>query len=346
MKYAVILSGGVGSRFWPLSRQKEPKQFLKIVSKRSLIEETIARISPLIKPKNIHIAASSIHAERMKELLKKSGISLNNAIFEPEAKNTLAPIAYLSEKIVRSDPEAVIVVLPCDHFVKEKKKFLELVKKGIRIAQQGYIVTLGVPPARPETGYGYIKIKSRHRDFCTVARFTEKPDLRKARAFLKDKRYYWNAGIFIFRADVMVGEISRYAKAAYRIMSEIRGRRSMHKLWHKFPSISIDYAVMEHSTKIALLPAECGWTDLGSWQSLAEVMEKDKSGNIFNGRCVNMGSTNTFVWSKERLVSVLGIDNISIIDTKDALLVFKSERSQEIKQMVELLKQKKLYRQI
>ena len=346
MKYAVILSGGVGSRFWPLSRQKEPKQFLKIVSKKSLIEETIDRIKPLIGLKNIYIAASSIHSDKMKESLKKSGLSLNNVIFEPEGKNTLAPIACLSERIVRSDPEAVIVVLPCDHFVKEKAKFLELVKKGIRIAQQGYIVTLGVPPTRPETGYGYIKINSRHRDFCTVAKFTEKPDLRRARDFLKDKRYYWNAGIFIFRADVMVGEISRYAKAAYRIINEIHGRRSLARLWRKFPSISIDYAVMEHSTKIALLPAECGWTDLGSWQSLAEVMVKDKAGNIFNGRCVDMGSTNTFVWSKQRLVSTLGIDNIFIIDTKDALLVFRADKSQEIKQMVELLKQKRLYKQI
>jgi len=346
MKYAVILSGGVGSRFWPLSRQKEPKQFLRILSRKSLIEETIDRIRPLIKSSNIHIAASSMHTEKMKGFLKKSGISPGNAVFEPESKNTLAPIACLSEKIVRTDPEAVIIVLPCDHYVKEKKKFLELIKKGVRIAQQGYIVTLGVPPTRPETGYGYIKIKSRHRDFCTVARFTEKPDLRKARAFLKDKRYYWNAGIFIFRADVMFGEISRYAKSAYRIMTEIHGRSSRLKLWRKFPSISIDYAVMEQSTKIALLPAECGWTDLGSWQSLVEVMEKDKSGNIFNGRCVDMASSNTFVWSKERLVSTLGLDNIFIIDTKDALLVFKAERSQEIKQMVELLKQKKLYRQI
>ena len=204
MKYAIILSGGMGSRFWPLSRQRKPKQFLKICSSSSLIEETLTRIRPLMARENIYIAASSIHSEKIKGYLRKSGIPLKNVLLEPEGKNTLGPIAMLSKRIVNLDPEAVITVLPCDHFIKDKAGFLKLVRKGTGIAQQGYIVTLGVPPGRPETGYGYIKIKSRHRDFCTVEKFIEKPNLARARGFLNDKRYYWNAGIFIFRADVML----------------------------------------------------------------------------------------------------------------------------------------------
>lgn len=345
MRYAIILSGGIGSRFWPLSRKKEPKQFLRICSSNSLIEETLKRIRPLVPAGNTYIAASSIHSDKMKGCLKKSGIPLKNVLFEPEGKNTLGPIALLSKSIASLDPEAVITVLPCDHFVKEKGLFLKLVKKGIGIAQRGYIVTLGVPPNRPETGYGYIKIKTRHRDFCTVDKFIEKPQLRRARVFLKDKRYYWNSGVFIFRADIMLGEVSRYAKAAYKIINEIRLGESFNKLWRRLSPISIDYAVMEHSKKIALMPAECGWTDLGGWQSLGEVIKQDTRGNIFKGRCIDMDSSNSFIWSEGKLAATLGLDNLIVVNTADALLVCSRDRAQEIKELVELLKQRKLYRQ-
>jgi mannose-1-phosphate guanylyltransferase/mannose-6-phosphate isomerase len=345
MRYIIILSGGVGSRFWPLSRQKKPKQFLKICSNSSLIEETLKRIRPLVPAENTYIAASSIHGDKMKLCLRKYGIPLKNVLLEPKGKNTLGPIAILSKRIVSIDSEAVITVLPCDHFVKDKARFIELIKKGIDIAQQGYIVTLGVLPNRPEIGYGYIKIKSRHRDFCTVDKFIEKPNLRRVRAFLKDKRYYWNAGIFIFRADIMLGEISRYAKATYKIITEIKGRKSLNKLWQRLPFISIDYAVMEHSRKIALLPADYGWTDLGSWQSLGEVIKKDRQGNIFKGNCIDMDSRNSIVWSEHKLAATLGLDNIFVINTEDALLVCRADRAQEIKELVELLKQRKLHRQ-
>lgn len=345
MKYVLILSGGVGSRFWPLSRQNKPKQFLKICSNNSLIEETLARVRHLVKRENTYIAASSIHNLKIKGYLKKAGIPAKNVLFEPQAKNTLGPIALLTKKIAGIDPEAVITVLPCDHFVKDSPKFLKLIRKGIGIAEHGYIVTLGVPPDRPETGYGYIKIKSRHRDFCTVARFTEKPGLARARVFLKDNRYYWNSGVFIFRADIMLGEISRYALATHRIINEIRGFKSFKTLWRKLPFISIDYAVMERSKKIALLPADYGWTDLGSWQSLREIIKKDRQGNIFKGNCIDIGSKNSLAWSEGKLVATLGLENIFVINTEDALLVFRAERAQEIKQLVELLRQKKLYRQ-
>ncbi|MBM3255570.1 MAG: mannose-1-phosphate guanylyltransferase/mannose-6-phosphate isomerase, partial [Candidatus Omnitrophica bacterium] len=178
-----------------------------------------------------------------------------------------------------------------------------------------------------------------------VARFTEKPGLARARVFLKDNRYYWNSGVFIFRADIMLGEISRYALATHRIINEIRGFKSFKTLWRKLPFISIDYAVMERSKKIALLPADYGWTDLGSWQSLREIIKKDRQGNIFKGNCIDIGSKNSLAWSEGKLVATLGLENIFVINTEDALLVFRAERAQEIKQLVELLRQKKLYRQ-
>jgi len=309
------------------------------------MEEALARISPLIKKENIYIGSSSMHSEKIKACLKKPKIPLKNVLFEPEGKNTLGPIALLSKRILSADPEAVITVLPCDHFVKDKARFLKLIKKGIGIAQQGYIVTLGVPPSRPETGYGYIKIKSRHRDFCTVDKFIEKPDLRRAKVFLKDTRYYWNAGIFIFRADIMLGEVSRYARATYKIINQIKGSKSFNKLWRKLPFISIDYAVMEHSRKIALLSADYGWTDLGSWQSLGEIIKKDNHGNIFKGNCIDMGSRNTLAWSEHKLVATLGLENVFVINTEDALLVCRSDKAQEVKELVGLLRQKKLYRQ-
>ncbi len=346
MNYAIILAGGTGKRFWPLSRELEPKQFLNVCSTKSMLEESINRISPLIRKRNIYIAAGKIYNKKIRKLLKKTNIPSGNILSEPESKNTFAPIAVLSRNISNLDSDAVIVVLPSDHFIKLKDKFLELLSRGIEIARKGYIVTLGIPPSRPETGYGYIKIKSKINDFYLIEKFIEKPDLNMARKFIRDKRYYWNGGIFIFSPSSILEETKKFMPAAYNSVMLMKNKESFNRIWHKLPSVSVDYAIMEKTMRMALLPANCGWTDLGSWEAIAEIAKKDKNGNIFRGKNIDIGSKNTLVWSDKRLVTTLGLENIIIVDTKDALLVCRRDISQLVKKVVELLKQNNFKGQI
>lgn len=362
MNYAIILAGGVGSRFWPLSRDDEPKQFLNnICSRRPMIEETISRITPLISRENIYIATNRMYHKRIKDSLKRLNIPAENIFFEPQAKNTLAPIGFLSQRIYRKDKDAVILALPCDHFIKSKFRFLGLAKKAITVARNGSIVCLGIKPDRPQTGYGYIKINSKFSPLASgippqyrkslagkiqnakifkVAKFIEKPNIEKAKKFLKDKRYYWNGGIFIFKAAVILEEIKRYAPQHYRIIKNLRAKKVRLKLWLQLKPISIDYAIMERTQKLLLLPVDFGWVDLGSWEALPYVIKKDKNGNIIRGKSINLGSKNSIIWSGKHLVATLGLDNIIVVDTDDALLVCAKEKAQDIKKLVRVLREK------
>lgn len=350
MIHAIILAGGAGTRFWPLSRQNEPKQFLRIFSARPLIEETIRRISPLIAKENIYIATNEIYYKKIKSCLSKLRVPARNIFFEPQAKNTLAPIGLLSRKIGEKDKKAVIVVLPSDHYVKYGGRFIKLLGQAANSASKGYIVTLGVKPDRPETGYGYIKIKKpetrSQKPVYRVERFIEKPDLAKAKRLIKDKRYYWNAGIFVFRPDAILQEIRKHAPRESSIINKITDRKSLSKFWQRFASVSIDYAVMEKTNRLMLVAADLGWLDLGSWQALEKLAKKDKSGNIFKGDCINVGSKNTIAWSDSRLLAVVGLDNLIIADTKDALLVCAKDKAQDVRAVVRVLKQKKLHKLI
>lgn len=340
MNYAVILAGGAGSRFWPFSRESEPKQFLNICSIRPMIEETVERVAPLIKRNNIYMATGKIYEGKITKCLKKLNISSRNILFEPESKNSFAPIALLSKDINNLDSDAVIAVLPSDHFIKYQGRFLKLISRGIEVARGGHIVTFGIPPQRPETGYGYIKTKSENKDFYNIERFIEKPDLSRAKKFIKDRRYYWNSGIFIFRPQVILDETRKFSPDVYNIITQIKNKKDFSRLWHRLPSISVDYAIMEKSRKMALLPLDCGWADLGSWEAIYEIAKKDKDGNIFRGQHIDIGSKNALVWSDKRLIATLGLDNIVIIDTDDALLVCRRDMSQDVKKIVGLLKQK------
>jgi len=346
MNYAVILAGGAGTRFWPLSRQLEPKQFLNICSSKSMLEETINRLSSVIKRENIYIATNKLQVKKITKCLKKFNISIRNTLLEPGVKNTFAPIAVLSSKLNNEYTDAVIAVLPSDHFVKNKKKFRASLTRAIEIANQGYIVTMGILPDKPETGYGYIKIGKRYQDFYLAQNFIEKPELTTARKFIQEKRYYWNSGIFIFRPAVILGEIKRLMPGAYSIITKMQNKKDIERLWVKLPSISFDYAIMERTDKAVVLPVDYGWSDLGSWHALDNIMKKDRNGNIFRGACVDLGSRNSFVWSDKRVVATLGLDNLVIVDTKDALLVCPKDRAQDVKKIVRILGQKNFKKQI
>lgn len=361
MNYAIILAGGAGTRFWPLSRLDAPKQFLELYSEKPMLAQTINRIGRLIKRSNICIATNKIYQKNIKDCLRTLHIPAKNVFFEPESRNTLAPIGVLSKDIYHKDREAVILVLPSDHYIKDTQRFLKALEKAIAQAKKGYILTLGITPNRPETGYGYIKISSKFSrkngiptlsgkvqssKLYKVKKFIEKPSILRAEKFIRDKKYYWNSGIFIFRADVILEEIENFLPKAYRIIRKIKDKKSLNKLWHRLPSVSIDYAIMEKTKKIALIPVDFGWMDLGSWQAIDCFAKKDRYGNIFQGHCLDIGSKNTLGWSDNRLLATIGLDNIIIVNTKDAVLVCAKDKSQDVKKMVQLLKQKKLYKQI
>lgn len=347
MNYAIILAGGTGTRFWPLSRELEPKQFLNVCSRKPMIEETIERIDSLIKRDNIYVATNKAHEQKIKNCAELLKLPFKNIFLEPEGRNTLAPIGFLSSRIDALDKEAVVVILPCDHIIKQSRIFLNLLKKGINIAEQGYIVTLGIHPTRPETGYGYIKTGARSKGpktgiFYKVAQYIEKPNLLKVKKLIRDKRYYWNSGIFIFRPQVMLEEIRRLQPDTYGIIKKIERRGSLKRLWSSFPNISIDYGIMEKTRRMALLPACYGWQDVGSWQALEEVLKKDRNGNVLIGKCITLESKNNLIWSDSCLVATLGLEDLIIVNTRGALLVCAKERAQEVKKIVQILKEKNI----
>ena len=344
MNYAIILAGGIGSRFWPLSRESKPKQFLDIFSRKPMLEQTIFRISRLIDKKNIYIATNKAYLNKITNFSKKLEISFQNILFEPTGKNTLAPIGLLAHKIYVKDKEAVILVLPSDHYIKNESRFIKILTQAINVAKKGLIVTLGIIPDKPETGYGYIKInakcKIQNSKVYKVREFIENPTLAKAKKFIKNKSYFWNSGMFVFRADVVLQEIKKFSHYNYGIINKIKDNKSLNKLWERFSSLSIDYAIMEKTQKMALIPADFGWSDLGSWQALEYLAKKDKKGNIFKGCCIDIGSKNTLAWSSGRILATVGLNNIIVVETKDALLVCAKDKTQQIKKLVEMLKKK------
>jgi len=351
MNYAIILAGGAGTRFWPLSREAQPKQFLSLCSDRPLIDLTLERIHKNVPGRNIYIATNKMYHKSVGSYLKRFGIPFKNVLFEPQARNTLAPIAVLSEIIYKRDKDAVILVLPSDHYMKNEKEFLRALDKATSVANKGHIVTLGIKPDRPETGYGYIKVSSGLRaqgsgQFYKVEKFIEKPDYGKAKMLIKSKRAYWNGGIFVFRADTIMGEIKRFQASDFRVIKSIKGKKDLNRIWSRFSPISIDYAVMEKSKKLALVPCDCGWSDLGSWQAVEQFFRKDKSGNIFKDNCIDIGSKNIFCWPGRRILATVGLENIIIVDTDDALLVCAKNKAQDVKKIVQALEAKKLYRQM
>ncbi|OGX15627.1 MAG: hypothetical protein A2166_02525 [Omnitrophica WOR_2 bacterium RBG_13_41_10] len=344
MNYAIVLAGGIGSRFWPLSTDAKPKQFLSLFSNKPLLVESIERISGPVTKRNIYIATNKTYKKAIQQCLKKTGILAKNILFELGSKNTLAAIAVLVNKIYKMDKNAVVVVLPSDHIIKDKRTFRQTIKNAIQTATANFIVTLGIIPKRAEGGFGYIKIKDKLKvkniTAYRVDRFIEKPGLVKASNLIKNKRFYWNSGIFIFKASKLLEEIRKLNPQTFRIITKIKNRDDLNKLWPRFPNISIDYAIMEKSKSLALLPLVCGWSDLGSYQVAGEVMKKDQDGNISQGRHIDLGSKNITVWAKEKIVATVGLNNVIIVDTQNGLLVCDKNKTQEVREIVKRIKEK------
>ena len=340
--YVAIMAGGVGSRFWPASRENKPKQFLDIAGDgRSLLRMTFDRFLKLTTADKIYIVTNGKYRDLVKQHLPE--VTDNQILCEPSRNNTAPCVAYTAFKLHNLDPEANFVIAPSDALIVNDMLFVANVNKALRFtAQEDALVTLGIAPDAPHTGYGYIQYLDEETgtdDVYRVKRFTEKPDLPTAKSFLKSGDYLWNAGIFIWRAQTILDAYERYAPEIYALLSQglnyyntPEEQSFIDEFYPQTPSISVDYAIMENATNIYTIPAQFGWSDLGAWGALYHESEKDEEGNVLSGQVVTEDTHNSFIRApKDKLVVVGGVDDLLVIDEGDVLLVYPRNREQEIK---------------
>lgn len=331
---AVIMAGGKGERFWPLSKEKFPKQLLSLTGKKSLLQETVDRLQPFIPPQDILVVTRRSLAKTVRGQLPQ--VPRKNIISEPVGRNT-APCIGLAAKMIRED--AVMVVLPADHIIKPRGKFLDTLKKAVALAgETENLITIGIKPTYPATGYGYIEAGTREkRQVFRVKRFVEKPDKKKAERFLKSGRFFWNSGMFVWKKSVILKAIKRHMPSLYQKLQMISSK-NISKLYPGLPNVSIDYGIMEKAKNSLLIPADFSWEDLGSWESLDRFLSRDKEKNAIIGRVSTIDSQNCIMVNRKGLLSAIGVSDLIIVSTEDVTLVFPKGKGQQVKKLVEKLR--------
>jgi mannose-1-phosphate guanylyltransferase len=348
--WAVIMAGGSGTRFWPESRKKNPKQFLRIFGKKTLLEETVARLGKIIPPSRVLVITQKDKEALARKLLKK--VPAGQILGEPCGRNT-APCAILAAAIaLKKDPGAVIALLPADHRIENIKSFQKALQAAGRAAARvKFPVTFGIKPSFPHTGFGYLEMAGIFQregglPVYHLKRFHEKPSHKKAAAFVKSGKFLWNSGMFVWRADELLKAAKKYLPGAYQVMNKISSgslRQGLRRHYQCMPNISIDYGLMEKMRgKILTLPVDFGWNDVGGWGALADLYAGDKDQNISLGPALFIQSEKNIIKSHKRLVVLLGIKDQVVVDTEDALLICPRSQTESIRKVVEALKQKKL----
>ena len=357
MVYALIMAGGIGSRFWPKSRVSQPKQFLGFFEDKTLLQTTIDRIRPIIPPERILISTNSDYVALVKEQIPD--LPDENIIGEPVARNTAPCIAFASALLHYRDPDATMIVLPSDHYIRNDKAFRKDLQACVQLAQQGgKLVTIGIIPTRPETGYGYIQyddekqISQKDDIAYPVKTFAEKPDVQTALKFLQSGDFLWNSGMFIWNTKEILKEIKQHMPVLYHQIEifaedvekhggEVR-REILESVYHSCFSVSIDYGIMEKSNNVIVLPSHFDWSDLGSWMAIYELQsdEADDEGNILNSeQVITVRSQNCYVASESsKLITLVGLQGIGVIETEDALLLCKLDNSQHVKEVYDQLR--------
>ena len=340
--YGLILAGGSGSRLWPLSRELYPKQLLNIQNTESLLQETFIRLKKCMPAENIISITGTKHASNVKYQLSKF-IKNPIVLSEPIAKNT-APAIILACKYLleNTNEDPIILVVPSDHLIKDSEAFTQTIKEGEKLALQDYIVTFGIKPTYPETGFGYINISNTNiKNGFIVNKFVEKPSSEVAQEYVENNNYYWNSGIFMFKASVLLKEAEHYSPQIYNLLDRFEFKNSLEIPFidfDKMPNISIDYAIMEKSKKLALVELKSDWNDLGSWQSIYDISNKDEKGNVTIGHVIDEDSKNSFVYSSSKLVATIGLEDVIIVETEDAILACKKSKAQDVKKIYDTLK--------
>jgi len=349
--FVAVLAGGSGTRFWPLSRELYPKQVLKLAGQETLIQQTVQRMNGLVPPEQISIVTNVRHLDEIKlQLTSINPRFKEQFISEPEAKNTAAAIGLAAVVLGQSHPDSIMVVVSADHVVRKPQAFFKAIRQAIPAAEHGYLVTFGIKPDRPDTGYGYFKIGKRlsSKTAFGVSRFVEKPQLNVARQYLKQGDYYWNNGIFVWQCRTILNEIKSCLPDLYEGLIEIQKALNTPKeqaviqaVYRRLPSISIDHGVLSHSKRAAAVLTDFGWADVGSWAALGELRQRqDKKHNVISGNVLDLESRNSVIYADQRLVATIGLEDMVVVDTADATLVCPKDRAQDIKRIVDLLKQR------
>jgi mannose-1-phosphate guanylyltransferase len=358
--WPVIMAGGAGTRFWPVSRQSRPKQLLRLFGGKTLLEQTLDRVSPLADSERTLVVTSETIAGEVRRLLP--ALPEGNVLAEPVGRNTAAAIGFAATVVARTSRRGVLAVMPSDHYVADQEAFLKAARSAVLYAAEGSIVTLGITPVRPETGYGYIRFgdyvqppeqpgQSSGQVLAarSIGAFVEKPTQTTALSYLKEGRYLWNAGIFFFRADVILSEIEKFLPELHEGLREVGAaldapdaEEQLRSIYPRLLATSIDYGVMEHTDRIVVIPSSFGWSDVGSWQSLDDFRGSEDA-NAEQGDVVVIEARDNVLFAEDgTLVAVVGVEGLVVAATKDAVLVIPKDRSQDVRRVVDELKKRGL----
>ena len=343
--YGVIMAGGGGTRFWPLSRHEVPKQLLNLSGKDKMINETIDRVSTLADKGDIFVVTNVDQVPGMKEATA-GRLREDHILSEPSARNTAACIGYAALEIVKKYGDGIMCIFPSDHFIKDEAAFTRILKEAIKVAEGGSLVTLGITPTFPSTGYGYIKFDKTEESFDKrVVEFKEKPDEATAKAYVESGEYSWNSGMFVWQASVILDEFKKLLPDVYECLEKIGDAlgtgdeyKVIDEVYPTIPSISIDYGIMEKSDKVRVISAEMGWNDVGSWDNLGVLYDADDNGNITAGDFIGIDTKNCITYSGKRLIATVGVEDLIVVETDDAIMVIDKSRAQDVKKIVDTLK--------
>jgi len=348
-RFAVIMAGGGGTRFWPLSRQNKPKQLLNISGNDIMINDTILRYENVISMENSIIVTNKSQATLLEEILLEQ-VPKNNILQEPVAKNTAACILYAALYLQKKHDDCVMVVLPSDHYITNVESYRTVLEKACKVAEQSdNLVTIGIKPTFPSTGYGYINFNKSilQNGFYEVNEFVEKPNFEKAKQYIASEDYLWNSGMFLWKTSKIINCFQRYLPRLYKNMMQVYGeigtereKEAIAEIYPTLQNISIDYGILERSDDVVVIPGDFGWNDVGSWDALGGIFSPDNDGNIVKAKHIGVETKNSIIFGNDRLIATIGIDNLIIAETGDALLVCPKDKAQEVKTIVDMLKEK------
>lgn len=347
--YGVIMAGGGGTRFWPLSRQELPKQLLNLTGDDLMVNETIARLSTLVEDKNIFIVTNIHQAPKMQEAT--AGLVLPDHILpEPAARNTAACIGYAAMEIRKKYGDGIMGVFASDHYIKDTKAFHETLQAAYRLAEEtDHLITIGIKPTFPAVGYGYIQYdKTETEKTChPVKEFVEKPDIMRARAYLKEGGYLWNSGMFVWKVSTILNYFEKLLPDVYACLMEIekdmgtdREQDTIGRIYPTIPKISIDYGIMERAKEVTVLESKFDWSDVGSWDALEALHPKDQNGNVVNREQILMDTRNCVVYAKSKLIATLGVEDLIIVEAEDAIMVCHKDKAQSVREIPDELKKR------
>ena len=354
--YAVIMAGGVGSRFWPRSRERSPKQLMEIGGERTMIQSTVDRLKSFVPPKNVFVVTNKLQRQAIAKQL--ATVPPENIIVEPIGRNTAPCIGLAAMFVQRLDPDGVMVVLPADHLIQDEKEFLRVLDVAVGVAhERPALITIGIRPTHPETGYGYIQVIEEEErkngnlppGVYKVKTFAEKPNLATAQKFVESGDFFWNSGMFIWRADVILKEIKHSLPELHGSLMGIEPslgtslfEQSLEHAYGLIRGISIDYGVMEKAAGVFVIRGDFGWSDVGSWDEVYRLSPKDEHGNALSVKVITFDAKNSYVYTDDKLVAAVGVEDLIIINTHDALLVCKRGSSQDVKEIVDHLRRKQM----